>query len=333
MPARDLMSAAAIEDMIPELGPGLLAAAEMAVMELVRFDACHAPMRNLLTLAEAAGSCSLDGITAPASQIILSTLGGTSSPAGTVISCALAVSRAGRGRDLLDAEGLYALNRTILGGRHCTHTGDFRELAGFITRSDVPMMVHAALAHAWLAGSEHFRSGGGRTARAMNTAMFRAAGATVNIPVPLSAALAGNPDGYRGALRLDTAGPEPMVELLIEGTFIALDNAAILAAELAAAAEAHEELLGAARSPAALMLTGNLGAVPALTASAAMRMTGASESAAYRALDQLEAAGILVPSGKTGGVLAWTAPQIVSAFDAFLGRTLGQQARVLPGGW
>lgn len=308
---------------VPAMDQGLLAAAEMAVMEMVRFDAGHPELKSILTLAEAATSCSLDGFRANATQIALATLSPEAGSAGAIVACAVAVVRAGKGHSMLSSDGLHSLNKTLLGCPAAPVPHDIDDLTAFIRRADIPALAHAALAQAHLAVNQPFESGNGRTARAVSVAMLRVAGVTSTVPIPLSAGLVGNPRAYQGALRYYQRGdPAPFMELLTEAAFICLDNSALLAEDIAQAMREHDELLDGTRSPAAHQIAGCLLSAPALTASAAMRMTGVSESAAYRALDQLSADGILTPAGKVRGASVWTATRIVTALDSFLDRAM-----------
>lgn len=314
---------AQVEVMVPTIDQALVAAAEMAVMEMVRFDAGNPELKSILTLAEAAASCSLDGFRASASNIALATLAPGSGAAGAIVACALAVVRAGKGHSMLSSEGLHSLNRTLLSSPASPASQDIDDLAAFMRRADIPALAHAALAHAHLAVRQPFQSGNGRTARTVSVAMLRVAGVTTTVPIPLSAGLVGNPRGYQMALKYFQRGDAaPVMELLTEAAFICLDNAALLAEDVAQAVREHDDLLDGIRSPAAHQISRSLISAPALTAAAAMRMTGASESAAYRALDQLTADKILAPAGKVRGATAWTAPRIVTALENFLDRAV-----------
>lgn len=125
------------------------------------------------------------------------------------------------------------------------------------------------------------------------------------------------------ALRHYRCGDASLImALLSEAAFICLDNAVLLAEDVAQAMREHDDLLDGTRPPAAHQIAGCLLSAPALTASAPMRMTGASKSATYRALEQLAAAGVLAPAGQAHGVNAWTAPRLVSALDRFLDRAV-----------
>ncbi|MCC3292605.1 Fic family protein [Arthrobacter sp. zg-Y1110] len=314
-----------LSDLAPVLDPALLSAAEMAVIEMVRFDAANPALKPLLILAEAACSSALDGIHATADQIITGTLAPSAAgpDTGRILATALAVTRTDRGHPLLGAPGIAELHRTITGERAALAGPGLKDLTEFMGRADMPVLAHAGLAHAHFTAAAPYATANGRTGRALVLAMLRAAGVTGSSLIPLSAGLAGNTRGYAWALENYRDGnPCSIVEFFTEAAFITLDNCLMLLADVNKAAEEHRVLLGRTRSPAALHIAADLVRAPALTAATAMAVSGCSESAAYRALDQLTAAGILAPAPKARGTLAWTAPRVVNALESFLSRAL-----------
>lgn len=304
------------------LTPQLLSGMDMAVIEMVRFDASHADLKQLLILAEAASSCALEGMRVPAQDILLAGLDpAAAAPAPrAVAAAATAATLADRGHALISVQGLTELNAAVTGER--SDPGEaLDELSSFASRPDIPALVHAALSHAHLSAIRPFTEGNSRTGTALVMAMFRATGISAASLIPLSAGLAGNSRGYAWAMGEYSRGScSPVIELFIESAFVTLDNCLAFAAEIRRAVELHQEMLGRTRSRAAGILAGELTRTPALNASTAMALCGSSESGAYRALDRLAEAGVLEPARKVGGVMTWTAPLITAALDAFLSR-------------
>ena len=313
---------AARNRLVLDLPTPLLAAAEMAVIELVRFDAGHGHLKELLTLAEAASSCAIDGIQANARDVAATTLGPAPGipEAEQIRSTALAVTRTERGQPMLSVQGFVELNRTITQATPEADSPHLEPLAKFLGRADVPVLVQAAEAYARFAVANPFTRANGRTGRALMLAMLRSAGVTGESVVPISAGLINNPRSEAARTAHRHGNSMPIIELCIEAIFKALDNSLLLAKDITAAGEIHRQLLGSTRSPAAAGISASLHRSPAVNAATTMAALGVSESAAYRALDQLTAAGILEPAPKVAGKLTWVAPHIVAALDAFLAR-------------
>src|SRR5262249_56504813 len=74
-----------------------------------------------------------------------------------------------------------------------------RDLMSFVRRDDLPVLAHAALAHAQFETIHPFVDGNGRTGRALVHAMLRARGVTRNVTVPVSAGLLTDTDAYFAA--------------------------------------------------------------------------------------------------------------------------------------
>ena len=109
------------------------------------------------------------------------------------------------------------------------------DLVAFIARDDVPVLAHAALAHAQFETIHPFEDGNGRTGRALVHAMLRSKGLTRTVTVPISAGLLVDTDAYFVALTAYRSGdPEPIVECFADAAFAAVANGRELVGDLRA---------------------------------------------------------------------------------------------------
>ncbi|WP_408654831.1 Fic family protein [Jatrophihabitans sp.] len=107
------------------------------------------------------------------------------------------------------------------------------DLETFLSRNDLPPLIHAAIAHAQFETIHPFSDGNGRTGRALVHSILRAKGLTRQVTVPVSAGLLADTNSYFAALTAYREGdPEPIVERLSNATFAAVNNGRTLVAEL-----------------------------------------------------------------------------------------------------
>ena len=153
-----------------------------------------------------------------------------------------AISLAGR----IDADAVLQMHRALLGDANPSAAGRWRDeqvwiggsdygphgadyvaphhsrveaaiddLVRFIDREDVPILAHAALAHAQFETIHPFTDGNGRTGRALLHAQLCNKGLTRHVTVPVSAGFLTDTDAYFAALTSYRAGdPIPIVERL-----------------------------------------------------------------------------------------------------------------------
>jgi Fic family protein len=74
------------------------------------------------------------------------------------------------------------------------------DLEQFLTRTVMPAVVQAGIAHAQFETIHPFVDGNGRVGRALIHAVLRHRALSVKVPVPISAALLADRDGYLAAL-------------------------------------------------------------------------------------------------------------------------------------
>src|SRR5262249_38246027 len=99
------------------------------------------------------------------------------------------------------------------------------DLVAFVRRDDLPVLVHAAIAHAQFETIHPFPEGNGRTGRALLHAMLRNKRLIRNVTVPISAGLLTDTSSYFDALTAYRSGDlVPMVSGLADASFAAVAN-------------------------------------------------------------------------------------------------------------
>jgi Fic family protein len=113
--------------------------------------------------------------------------------------------------------------------------GLIEDLVAFIDRDDIPVLTHAALAHAQFETIHPFADGNGRTGRALMHAMLRGKGLTRNVTVPISAGLLVEIEDYFAALTAYRDGDaEAIVLRVADASYAAVNNGRVLVSDLRA---------------------------------------------------------------------------------------------------
>ena len=175
----------------------------------------------------------------------------------------------------------------------------------------LPPVVHAALVHAQFETIHPFDDGNGRTGRALIHVVLRRRGvAPVYVP-PVSVAMARAKSRYIAGL---TAFRGDDVSAWIEYFAATVASSAELATRYLAAVGAlmdgwRRTLSSSAGAPradaAAWAVIDILPAHPIITAAAAIAATGRARSQVYQALEQLEQAGVLLPTSTSRRNRSW----------------------------
>lgn len=195
------------------------------------------------------------------------------------------------------------------------------DLCLFVSRTDVPLLVQCAVAHAQLETIHPFADGNGRVGRALVHAMLQQAGATTRATVPVSAGLLGDTEGYFAALtRYREGDASPIVAGFAEATFAAIGNGRTLAADLVEVHEDWVSSISARRTAAIWRALPLLLRQPAITSAILQRELTLSQPAADAVIARLRDAGILTKASGRQRYVAWVAPQVTSALDAFAAR-------------
>ncbi|MFI2565184.1 Fic family protein [Paenarthrobacter sp. NPDC018779] len=351
---------AMIADIDPDVDSRTQSLVEAATVEMVRFDAelgqDSAPFAALLLRSESASSSEIENLTAGARRILLAQLGDRSSVNASLIASNVSAMQAAIAlSEDLSVHNIGSMHHTLLHSSDHTIAGEYRQrqvwirgnsphsaefvpphhervmeamddLVAFMRRDDIPALTQAALAHAQFETIHPFADGNGRTGRATVSALLRAKGVTERVTIPVSSGLLTNTKLYFDALDAYREGDVlPIVERFAESAILAVEHGRLLAEDIQSAMQDYRDRLGMAQD-SVLKIVELLPREPAVTAEMAADLTGVSSATAYRAVQRLEALGILNPAGKVGGVRVWIAGDIIAALDDFAARA-GRRTR------
>jgi len=195
------------------------------------------------------------------------------------------------------------------------------DLVKFIDRTDVPVLAHAALAHAQFETIHPFTDGNGRTGRALVQAMLRHGQLTRNVTVPVSAGLLSDTSAYFSALTAYRQGdPFPIVSQFVQAAFKAVTNGRMLVDELREVRERWHAPIKARRDSAVWRLLDLLLRRPVVSARVIAAELSLDVGNVHRYLRPLLGAGILVESLDVKRNQVWRAPEVLAALDAFAAR-------------
>jgi len=193
------------------------------------------------------------------------------------------------------------------------------DLATFMGRSDLSPTLQAAVAHAQFETIHPFADGNGRAGRCLIHVIYRRAELAPRFVPPVSLVLATESDAYIRGL---TAYRDNRAEDWCLDFALTVIKAARAARRLAQQIDGLEERWmqqagNPRRGSTARRLVAALPAQPILRVSHVVELTGAGLSAAHKAVNDLEAAGVLkqVTVGKRNR--AWEAVGLLNLVDAF----------------
>jgi Fic family protein len=340
----------------------VLAGADDAGREIARFDTEAgreiAPFSTVLLRSESAASSRIENLTASARAVAEAELGHGGHNASLVVANQRAMSAAIALADRIDADAILEMHASLLGSSHPEIAGRWRseqvwiggsdlgphdaafvpphpdhvpaaidDLVTFIARDDIPVLAHAALAHAQFETIHPFPDGNGRTGRALVHAQLRHKQLTRNVTVPVSAGLLTDVDAYFDALTTYRAGhPVPIVERFTEAAFAAVDNGRQLVDELHNVRADWQGRISARRDANAWRVADLVLRHPVVNAALVAGELGIVPNNTYRAIEPLVAAGVLIEFTNKKRDRLWRAPQVLEALDAFAART-GRRCR------
>ena len=353
-----------IADLAPPRLPGdVLTLADDASAEIVRFDAELgaevAPFASALLRSESASSSMIENLTSGAKAIALAELGSTERRNATEIAGNVAAMRAALDlADRLDAAAVLAMHLALMGRVEPRMAGRWREeqvwiggtsfgphnasfvpphhehvpaliadLVMFTRRTDMPVLIQAAVAHAQFETIHPFPDGNGRTGRALIHAMLRGHRLTRNVTVPVSAGLLTDTGSYFDALTAYRSGdPGAIVGKLAEAAFAATANGRQLAMELRAIRAGWDDKIKARRGAAAWRLADLLLRQPVVDAATVAAQLELAPQNAQRAITPLAEAGVLTEFTGFRRNRMWQASEVLSALDEFAARA-GRRVR------
>ena len=313
----------------------------------------------VLLRSEPASSSQVEHLTARARAIALAEIGGEddSSTANAEVIAAnaaavrLALERAAGG-EALDEDGVLAVHDALLrrhdpsvagrwrteavwigGSSYGPHEAAFvaprhedvpaamADLARFARRTDLPVLVHAALAHAHLETVHPFPDGNGRTGRALLQAMLRAGGLTRTSTPPVSAGLLTAPDAYVAALGAYRQGDADAIVLAVaDAALVGIASSRLLVEDLRTTRARWDDAVRARRDAVVWRVADLLVRTPVVTAAIVARETGATSANVHRALRTLVEAEVLTELGGRRRGRFWQAREVLDALDAFAER-------------
>ena len=188
-------------------------------------DAEFAPLSSVLLRTESASSSQIENITTGARALALAEIGFAKygSNAELVAANVDAMNRAVASADKVTLGTILDIHEALMRGQDHANPGRFRDeqvwigasptphgavfvpphhgrvqasihdLCAFTTRTDIPLLTQAALAHAQFETIHPFNDGNGRTGRALVHALLKGGGATTRTTLPVSAGLLNTP--------------------------------------------------------------------------------------------------------------------------------------------
>lgn len=322
-----------------------------------------APIASILLRSEAASSSEVENITPGAKQVALAEIGESKSlDARLVVANVRAMTVALKLSDTalsdqLDEHSIIATHDALLrdtapeyvghwrdeqvwigGGSISPHTATFvpphhtlvpglmADVVEFAGRTDVPVLIQAAIAHAQFETIHPFPDGNGRTGRALLQGMLRHGGLTRNVTVPVSAGLLHDTNAYFRALieyRAGNAGA--IVTAVAEASFAGIRNGRKLVEDIQAVAARWDSVITARSDSSVHQVKRYLLRQPVVNAKTLARELQISEVAAQNAIDNLVVAGVLtqITTGRRNRI--WQATGILAALDAFARRARRQR--------
>lgn len=205
---------------------------------------------------------------------------------------------------------------------HHDRVGDaIDDLVRFMARTDVPVLAHAALAHAQFETIHPFTDGNGRTGRALVQAMLRHARLTRNVTVPVSAGLLSDTKAYFDALTTYRSGdPLPIVNMFAQAAFKAVANGRLLVGELREIRQRWQERVKARSDSTVWRVVDLLLRRPVVNARVVADDLDLDAKNVHRYIKPLLDARILAESLDVKRNQVWRAAEVLAALDAFAAR-------------
>lgn len=347
----------AISHRTPLLPSDIVALAEEATVEIARFDvelgAEVAPFASVLLRSESASSSMIENLTSGAKAIALAELGSTEKSNATQIVGNVAAMKAALDlADRLDHDAILAMHAALLGGHDPGIVGRWRQeqvwiggdsfgpheanfvpphhdhvpalmddLVRFSRRTELPLLIQVAVAHAQFETVHPFPDGNGRTGRALIHAMLRGHGLTRHATVPVSAGLLTDTSAYFDTLTAYREGdPAAIVERISQASIAATANGRQLVAELRDIRAGWEGRIKVRRGADAWRLADALARQPVVDAATVAGELAIAPQNAQRAIAPLTEAGILTEFTGYKRNRMWQSREVLAALDDFAAR-------------
>jgi len=202
------------------------------------------------------------------------------------------------------------------------------DLVEFISRTDLPAIVQAAIAHAQFETIHPFVDGNGRTGRALVHSILRNRRITKYTTAPISAGILRNTAAYFDALKAFRSGDAaPIVHTFINASIFAANTGKDLIDSLAAQLDGSAtKLAGLRSSSAAWKILPLLISQPVVNARYLKDQLGLGDAAVQRALSLLTERGVLVEKSGRSRNRVWQHDGVLKILDEYaksLQRTAG----------
>jgi Fic family protein len=188
------------------------------------------------------------------------------------------------------------------------------DLCALMNDTTMPPLVQAALVHAQFETIHPFDDGNGRTGRALVHVVLRRRGLAPRILPPISVVLAGAKDRYIASLsrfRFEATGVNDWIEHFAVASLRSARLARAYISAVGGLQDRWREQLRAAGAPradaVAWAIIDLLPAHPMISAPVAAAIIGRAKSRVYEAIEQLTAAGVLVPLSEGKRNRSWEA--------------------------
>jgi Fic family protein len=212
---------------------------------------------------------------------------------------------------------------------HSNVAASIDDLVAFIDRDDVPVITHAAIAHAQFETIHPFPDGNGRTGRALLHAHLRNKRLTRNVTVPVSAGLLTDTGSYFAALaRYRDGDIGAIVDQLSQAAFAAIANGRLLVEDVRSIRSSWDGRVKARRGANSWRIADLVVRRPVINASLIADELGIAGQNTYRSLRPLIDAGVLVAFGDKKRGQLWRAPEVLEALDRFA-TSAGRRTRAL----
>ena len=206
-------------------------------------------------------------------------------------------------------------------------TAAISDLLAFIDRDDVPLLAHAAIAHAQFETIHPFPDGNGRTGRALVHAQLRHKGLTRNVTLPVSAGLLTDTDAYFAALTAYREGDlVAIVEQFSRAAFAAVTNGRQLVDDLRAIRAGWNDRIVARRDSGTWKIADLLLRHPVVNAALLANELGIAPQNTYRSLARLVEAEVVVEFTDRKRNQLWRSTEVLDALDRFAARS-GRRTR------
>ncbi|WP_253900536.1 Fic family protein [Mycobacterium asiaticum] len=191
------------------------------------------------------------------------------------------------------------------------------DLIAFANRTDMPVLIQAAIAHAQFESIHPFADGNGRIGRALINTILRRRGATTCLVVPLASALVAQRDRYFGALSTYRAGDlRPLIDTFAKASRTAAAESRITAQRLAEIPDEWRNMVGPVRRNSAtdkLLLL--LPSKPIVSSDDVASLVNAPRSSVFAAINRLQDAGVLRPLTDRKRNQLWGASRVLDELE------------------